>query len=336
MIGFLCKYGKTEGVHSMKRYFAVLALVTVLVVSAFGCSSTADPKNPDSIQIATGGTGGVYYPLGGGMSKIFQEKLNVSATAQVTGASVENMQLLSKGEVQVAFTQNDILDYAINGKEVFDKKLGKIQAIGALYPEIVQIVVPADSKIQSIKDLKGKKVSVGAPGSGNEANSRQILEAAGITYDDIKPELKSYADSADSFKDGLIDAMFVTSGIPNSSVQDIAVSKGIRVISIDDEVKTKLKEKYPFYVDETVPKNSYKGQKEDANTVAVLASLAVNSDLSEDFVYKLTQALFDNLDTLAEQNEKGKEIKAEKALEGITVPFHPGAEKYFKEKGIAK
>jgi hypothetical protein len=301
-------------------------------------SQTEEPSSantPSDIIIATGGTGGVYYPLGGEFATIFQNHAGLSsATPQVTGASKENMQYLSKGEVHVAFTQNDILDYAVNGTEIFDQKLDGISALGSLYPEIIQLVVSADSGIESIYDLKGKKVSVGAPGSGNEANSKQILAAAGLTYDDIDEQLKSYADSADAFKDGLIDAMFVTSGIPNSSVQDIAVSKGIRVLSLDEDVIAKLKEQYPFFIDETIPKETYQGQTEDAKTVAVLATLAVRSDLSEEFVYNLTKALFENLDSIT--HAKGKEIKPENALKGISVPVHPGAQKYYDEKGITK
>ncbi|WP_054951322.1 TAXI family TRAP transporter solute-binding subunit [Numidum massiliense] len=332
----------------MKRIISTALLALILVVGAVGCSSSdgdgggngggGSASDPDAIQIATGGTSGVYYPLGGGMANIFSEKMDIKASAQTTGASVENMQLLSKGSVQVAFTQNDILEYAVNGGEekVLKEKLDKIQAVGALYPEIIQLVVLADSDIQSIQDLKGKKVSVGAAGSGNEANSRQILEAAGLSYDDIKPEFKSYGDSADAFKDGGIDAMFVTSGIPNSAVQDIAVTKGVRVLGLDDDIIKKIKDKYPFYIDSAIPDGSYEGQKGEVKTVAVLASLAVNSDLSEDFVYNLTKSLFENLEELEKTNAKASEIELKKALEGITVPVHPGAEKYYKEKGIEK
>ncbi|KIL49395.1 TAXI family TRAP transporter solute-binding subunit [Jeotgalibacillus soli] len=329
----------------MKKGLITLMSLFVLVIA--GCSSPSDSGSGsgseteaeaglDLATIATGGTGGVYYPIGGGIAQILEEELGITATAQVTGASVENMQLLSKGDVQIAFTQNDIADYAVNGIEVFDEKLEGISGISTLYPEIIQLVVAADSDIQSVEDLKGKKVSVGAPGSGNEANSVQILEAAGLTYDDIEEELKSYADSADSFKDGLIDAMFVTSGVPNASVSDIAVTKGVRVISIDDEVIAALKEKYPFFIDEVVPAGSYDGQDEDAKTVAVLAALTVNSDLSEDDVYDITKAIYDNLDTLGSKHEKAKEITLEKALDGLTIPLHPGAQKYFDEEGISQ
>ncbi len=317
----------------------IFGLMLVLVISVVGCS-TSSSSDPDAIQIATGGTGGTYYPLGGGMAQIFEDELDLTATAQVTGASVENMQLVSKGEVQLAFTQNDIADYAVNGIVTFDQKVEGISGIAALYPEIIQLVVAADSDIQSIQDLKGKKVSVGAPGSGNEANSMQILEAAGLSYDDIDEQLKSYADSADSFKDGLIDAMFVTSGIPNSSVQDIAVSKGVRILSLDSDVISNLisnlKSKYPFFVDEIVPAGTYDGQDNDAATVAVLASLVASSELSEDFVYDLTKALFENLDTLTSKHAKGGEVKLEKALAGLTIPIHPGAQKYYDENSISK
>ncbi|OCA84142.1 C4-dicarboxylate ABC transporter substrate-binding protein [Bacillus sp. FJAT-27225] len=318
----------------------LFALLSVFFLIIAGCSSTSSggggDADPKAVTIATGGTGGVYFPLGGGIAEILEKDkdLGITATAQVTGASVENMQLLSKGEVQVAFTQNDIADYAVNGKEVFKDKLKGVSAISTLYPEIIQLVVAADSDIQTIQDLKGKKVSVGAPGSGNEANSKQILKAAGLSYDDINEELKSYADSADSFKDGLIDAMFVTSGVPNASVSDIAVSKKVRVISLGDDVISKLKADYPFFIDEVVPAGAYEGQDKDAKTVAVLAALTVSSDLSEDFVYKMTKAIYENLDKLGAKHAKGKEIKAEAALEGLTIPLHPGAKKYFDEKGI--
>lgn len=304
-----------------------------MLTSLVGCASgaTSDPK---AVQIATGGTGGTYYPLGGGMAQILKDKMGIAATAQVTGASAENMQLLSKGDVQIAFTQNDIADYAVNGTEVFDAKLENISGIGILYPEIIQIVVAADSGIETLADLKGKKVSVGAPGSGNEANSKQILEAAGLTYDDIDEQLKSYSDSVDPFKDGLIDAMFVTSGIPNSSVTDIALAKNVKVISMGDDVIAKLKEKYPFFVDAVVPNGTYKGQDADADTVAVLAALAVNSSLSKDFVYEVTKSIFENLNAIG--HDKAKEIKLENALKGLTIPIHPGAQKYFDEKGVKK
>lgn len=318
----------------MKRFSAPALLLLSLMIVLAGCGTTSTSGSPSSVIIATGGTGGVYFPLGGEIAKIFQSKANVTATAQVTGASVENLQLLSKGQVQLAFTQNDIAYYAVNGTEVFDKKLDGLRGISTLYPEIIQLVVSKDSGINSIADLKGKKVSVGAPGSGNEANSKQILNAAGLTYDDIDEQLKSYADSADAFKDGLIDAMFVTSGIPNSSVADMAVTKGIKVIPLDDAVIEKLKSQYPFFVDAVVPKGTYQGQDEDAKTVAVMATLAVSSKLDEGFVYNLTKALYENLSTI--QHAKGKEIKLENALKGMTLPVHPGAQKYFDEKGVKK
>lgn len=308
-------------------------MLLVLLVTA-ACSTAGSEENPKAITIATGGTGGVYYPLGGGMAQVFEDQLDITATAQVSGASVENMQLLSKGDVQLAFTQNDIADYAVNGTEVFDNKLDNLAGIAALYPEIIQLVVSADSDIHSIADLKGKKVSVGAPGSGNEANSIQILSAAGMSYDDIDEQLKSYADSADSFKDGLIDAMFVTSGIPNSSVQDIAVTKGVRIIGIDEGIVSALQQDYPFFVKAEVPAGTYDGQEETADTVAVLASLTVNSKLSEDLVYKITKALYENLDTIGAKHAKGKEIELQKALEGLTIPIHPGALKYYEEQGV--
>lgn len=318
----------------MTKIARTLALAGLLVMLA-ACGNAGSASDPKAITIATGGTGGTYYPLGGGMAQVFEKEMGITATAQVTGASVENMQLLSRGEVDLAFTQNDIADYAVNGVEVFDAKLDNITGVAALYPEIIQLVVPADSDVHTIGDLAGKRVSVGAPGSGNEANSKQILQAAGLTYDDINEELKSYADSADSFKDGLIDAMFVTSGIPNASVQDIAVTKGVRVLSLDDEVIDALQATYPFFVRAEVPAGTYDGQTEPASTVAVVAMLAASGKLGEDFVYDLTKTLFEQLEAIGDNHAKGKEISLEKALDGLTIPIHPGAKKYYDEQGVS-
>jgi TRAP transporter TAXI family solute receptor len=259
----------------------------------------------------------------------------MNVTAQATGASVENCKLLGKNEAELAILQNDMLDYAYNGAEAFaEGKIENVRGIAKLYPEIVQIV--AVEGIETVEDLEGKKVSVGAPGSGVEANARQILEAANLTYDDMSVSYLSFAESADAYKDKHIDAFFVTSGIPNASIQDIAAMNPVSLVSLNDDAISSLIEKYPFFVEYTIPANTYNGQTEDVKTVAVLACLATNTEASEDVIYNITKALFENQTELASAHAKGAELKLEEAVDGISVPLHPGAEKYYKEKGLLK
>lgn len=316
----------------MKKSISVV-LVIVLLMTIF---MTACSTQKTNLILATGGTTGTYYPFGGAMANIFNTKIeNMNVTAQATGASVENCKLLGKNEAELAILQNDMLDYAYNGTEAFTEgKLENLRGIAKLYPEIIQIV--AAKGINSIEDLKGKKVSVGAPGSGVEANARQILDAYGMTYNDMSVSYLSFAESADAYKDKHIDAFFVTSGIPNSSIQDIAAMNPVSLVSLSDDTIGALVEKYPFFVEYTIPANTYNGQTSDVKTAAVLACLATNSEASEDDIYNITKALFDNQQELASAHAKGTELKLEEAVDGISIPLHPGAEKYFKEKGILK
>lgn len=318
----------------MKRKIAiVLALMLMLTVVFTACA----PAKVNMI-LATGGTSGTYYPYGGAMAQIFNSKIeNMNVTAQSTGASVENCKLLGKNEAELAILQNDMLDYAYNGKEAFkDGKIDNLRGIATLYPEIVQIVASVDSGITNVKDLKGKKVSVGAPGSGVEANVRQIFEATGLTYNDMSVSYLSFSESADAFKDKHIESFFVTSGIPNAAIQDISAQNKIALVSLTDDVIKGLTQKYPFFVEYTIPAGTYNGQTSDVKTVAVMATLATNSQASEDAIYKITKALFENQPELAQAHAKGKELVLEKAVNGISIPFHPGAEKYYKEKGLIK
>lgn len=314
-----------------KKISILLAMVLLLTVVMTACSTPAT-----NLILATGGTTGTYYPFGGAMAQIFNTKIeNMNVTAQATGASVENCKLLGKNEAELAILQNDMLDYAYNGTEAFaEGKIENLRGIAKLYPEIIQIV--ATDKIVSVEDLEGMKVSVGAPGSGVEANARQILEAASLTYDDLSPSYLSFAESADAYKDKHIDAFFVTSGIPNASIQDIAAMNPVSLVSLSDAAISSLIEKYPFFVEYTIPANTYNGQTSDVKTVAVLATLATNAEASEDVIYDITKALFENQPELATAHAKGGELKLEEAVDGISIPLHPGAEKYFKEAGVLK
>lgn len=335
----------------MKKTFSalvVLALALTMILS--GCNSTPAPTTqpggtttpaPKNYQLilATGGTAGTYYPLGGSMAQIFNSKIKgVNMTAQATGASVENLKLVQKGDADLAMTQNDIADYSKNGTEAFKEKLADIRGIATLYPEVIQIIVPADSPIKTIADFKGKKVSVGAPGSGNEANARQILEVFGLTYNDIDELLLSYAESADQFKDKQIDAIFFTTGMPNSAIQDMTTSRPIKILNLDAETVKKIQAKYPFYEALTIPKGTYKGMETDIQTVTVQAILTVGAKADNDLVYNLTKTLIENATELAGANAKAKvleaAIKDKNTIKGITIPLHPGAIKYYEEKGF--
>jgi len=314
----------------------VVALLTVTLIAAViltGC--TAAKTN---LIMATGGTSGTYYSFGGAICQIYNTKLdNMNVTAQVTGASKENIRLVGSKEAELAIVQNDVMDYAYNGIELFNgEKVQNIRTVAVLYPEIIQIVVSPESGINSIADMKGKRISVGDAGSGVEANARQILEAYGLTFDDIKVSNLSFSESASAFKDKQIDGFFVTAGIPNPAIQEITALSSIKILSIDDEAADKLISKYPFYTKYTITQDTYKGMEGDAGTLAVMATLIAGNEVSEDVIYKLTKALFDNQSELGAAHAKGKELSLEGAVQGASVPFHPGAEKYYKEQGILK
>jgi len=315
----------------MKRWFFVCVAVLFLM------GAVASGYAADNLVLATGGTAGTYYPFGGAMAKIWNSKIkDMNVTAQTSGASAENVRLINKKEVELALVQSDTLDFAFNAKEAFKEPLKGMSAIAVLYPEIVQVVVAAGGPVKSIADLKGKKVGVGAPGSGTEANFRQLLEAYGMTKDDVSGQYLSFSESAEAYKDKHIDAFIVTAGIPNAGIMDVANQNEIRILNIPADVAAKLTTKYPFLAAVKVPANTYKGQTTEVSTVAVNAVLICGSGLKEAMVYNLTKALFENQTELATAHAKGKELNMKTAVTGVSIPFHPGAVKYYKEKGLMK
>lgn len=299
-----------------------------------GGNASGGSNDPSQLIIATGGTGGTYYPLGGGMAEQITKNAGITATAQATGASAENIRLLRDKKADIAFTQNDIAEYASKGTNMFeqDGKIESFQALGALYDETIQIVVAKDSNIKSVADLKGKRVSVGAPGSGTEMNAKQILEAYGLTFEDTQLQRLSFADSAKAIQDGQLDAAFQTAGTPTAAITELAATTGVKIIPIDADKIDAIIAKYPFYVKTTVPANTYQTVPEEVTTVSVKSMLVIRADLSEDLVYKVTKAIFENTDKLG--HAKAKEIKMDSVLSGVSLPVHPGAKKYFDEKGV--
>lgn len=314
----------------MKKRSVLFSLILLLSMAWM----TACGGGSQQLVIATGGTGGTYYPLGGGMADHITKNAGVTATAQATGASAENIRLLRDKKADIAFTQNDIAEYAAAGTNMFqqDGKIDSFQALGALYDETIQIVVSADSNIKSVADLKGKRVSVGAPGSGTEINAQQILEAYGLTFDDTQLQRLSFADSAKAIQDGKLDAAFQTAGTPTAAITELAATTGVKIIPIDSDKIDAIIAKYPYYVKTTVPANTYQTVPEEVTTVSVKSMLLIRSDLDEDLVYKVTKAIFDNTDKLG--HAKAKEIKLDSVLSGVSIPIHPGAKKYFDEKGV--
>lgn len=312
-----------------------LALVVLaLVASIMGCGA---PKQA-FVSVASGGTGGTYYPLAGAMATIWNEGVKgMNASVQATGASVANVNLLRDGKADVIFVQNDIAYYAVNGLELFkDKAFPNMKGLAILYPETCQLIVLANSGITNVAGLKGKKVAVGAAGSGVEANARQIMAAGGVTYADIQVQYLSFNEAASNLKDGNIDAAFLTAGHPTAAVQDISASKAINVVAIDDAIITKLMSTYPFYTKTVVPAGTYKGVDKDSQTVAVQAMIAVSDKLDDATVEKMLQTLYSpsGADRLTAAHAKaGAMITLKNAREGMSLPLHAGADKYYGKAG---
>jgi TRAP transporter TAXI family solute receptor len=321
----------------IKRRLALATLAAVLVVPV-----CAFAQERVFFGIATGGTGGTYYPLGGMLAQLLSNKVvlagkKMSATAETSGASVGNAQLLGRKEVESAFVAADILDQAYKGTGQFDgKPLKNLRALGALYPEQVQLVTLASANVTSVKDLKGKSVSSGSPGSGQWQLLGDLLEAYGMTRKDVGEDLSSFAQSVDKIKDGNLVASLITAGAPTSSISDLANAREIRIVPLAGPEIDTLRKKQPYYAQVTLPPGTYKGQAQPVSTLAVMAIWATTDALPEQTAYEVTKALYENTETLGQVHPKGKEISLKTALLSVSIPLHPGAEKYYREKGLIK
>jgi TRAP transporter TAXI family solute receptor len=289
------------------------------------------------INVLTGGTSGVYYPLGVAIGKIFGDKIpGLKTQVQATKASVENLILLQRGRGEIAFTLGDSLKAAWDGdvEAGFKVRLDKLRTIGAIYPSYIQIVATADSGIKTLADLKGKSLSVGAPKSGTELNSRAILAAAGLSYKDMgKVEYLPFAESVDLMKNRQLNATLQSAGLGVASLKDLSTSTEIVVVSVPREVVDKIG---PPFVSVMIPANTYVGQDKDVATAGVINYLVTSSAVSDDLAYKMTKLIFESLPELANAHVAGKEINLESAATGSPVPLHPGAIRYYKEKGLIK
>lgn len=307
----------------------------VLGASAF-LSLAIPARADDFVAILTGGTSGVYYPMGVALSKIFTEKLSGSRpSVQATKASVENLNLVQAGKGELAFTLGDSLAAGWKGDEDagFRRKLDKLRGVTAIYPNYVQIVASKESGIRTLADLKGKRLSVGAPKSGTELNARAILEAAGLSYKDLsKVEYLPFGESVELMKNRQLDATLQSAGLGVSSIRDLAAATPITVVAIPAAVVDKAGA--PF-VKQSIPANTYEGQAEPVETAAVVNYLVTRADLSDDLVYRMTKAMYESLPELQAAHSAAKAIDVNRAAEGMPVPLHPGAARYLKEKGVS-
>lgn len=292
---------------------------------------TENNDDPDFLSFLTGGTSGTYYPLGGAIANIITNETGIQTDALSSNASADNIIALKDGEAELAFTQTDVAAYAVEGINVFDEPIKNVQGLGSLYPETIQIVTTKKSGITSVADLKGKKVSVGAPGSGTYINAEQILEVHGMTMDDINAQNLDFGESAGGIKDGNIDAAFITAGTPTGAVEELQATSDIYVLPIEQDKADMLIEKYPYYALDTIPAGTY-GLEEEIHTVAVLAMIVVSDHLSEEVVYDITKAIYDNSSNIA--HAKAEFISLDSALDGIGLNLHPGAKKYYEENGL--
>lgn len=310
------------------RFLLIISALLIVALASVGVAAQRQ-----FVSIATGGVTGVYYPLGGAMAEIISANVTgVIANAESTGASVANANAIAAGDTELALLQNDIAFYAATGTEMFNSRNTKLLGITMLYPETIQIVARQGSGINSIEDLRGKRVVVGDRGSGTEANARQILAAHGMSYSDLgRVDYLSFGEGANNLRDGNVDAVFNTAGLPTAAIADLASTHQITILTVSDDAFAKLREDYPFYTQVTIPAGTYRGQNEDVKTVAVMAMLAVNADVSEDLVYNMTKAIFTNLDRIGSAHAQGRNVSLEKALDGMPVPVHPGAQRFFDE-----
>ncbi len=319
----------------MKKLFALLlSLAMIFALAACGAKGGETAGKTEKLRFVTGGESGTYYAFGSVIAQHATNNAGIAVTALVGNGSQSNVMEMQDGNAELAFCQSDVMAYAYNGTNLFEKsgKVDCFSTVAALYSEQVQIVT-IDPKIKTVDDLKGKKVSIGAAGSGVYFNAIDILGAYGLTEEDINPTYQSFGDSANDLKDGKIDAAFIVAGAPTTAVTDLATTKDVSLVSLDDEHIEKLLKTSDYYVKVTIPADVY-GTEDDVTTVAVGAVILARDGVSEDAVYKFVADIFDNAESLVSSHAKYGELDLDYAASITSVPYHAGAAKYFAEKGI--
>lgn len=338
----------------MKKLFLMILVLALVVSTLAGCTQevAAEPEAPATetpaseepvvemedqfITILTGGSSGPYFALGGALSNVLNEKLSyANASVESTGASAVNATKIAMGEGEIAFAMNNVISFAYNGTESFADKgaFDNLRGIAALYPNHCQVITLADSGIKEIEDMVGKRIGVGAPGSGTEVDARNILNIHGITYDDIDEDFLSYAEAVEQLKNGTVDAAFLTSGLPNATVMDLSTTHDVVVVPVRAEKVAELATQIPYYKAEIIPAGTYDNEV-DVETAAVVSMLVTREDLDEQVVYDITKTLFENLQVLRDTHAVANKIDVSKYYEGMPIPVHAGAIKYFDEIGV--
>lgn len=334
----------------MKRKYRVYSLLIVMIMIAglvAGCGQKEQPSNADAnanantqvkrVSLATGGTAGTYYPIGAAITAVITKYVpGVEATAESTGASVANLKMIQEKNVDFIMSASNTALGGFQGEDPFEKPISNIRGITALYPETFQFIVLDKSNLKTLTDLKGKKVAVGAAGSGTERTAKILLEAHGLTYNDIKPEFLNFGEAVTALKDRLIDCAIVGSGIPTAAVVDASATLDIDLLTVDEAITKDILKEITYLQFVTIPEGTYKGVDRDILTVASPALLITHEEMDENTVYEITKAIFANLPEVQSAHALGKNITLENALNGMSLPLHPGAEKFYKEKGIIK
>ena len=316
--------------NNLKRIISLL-LVTIVVATLFSCGTSSVTK----ITLASGSTSGTYYGFSGvvaqRLNEVLSDKMKINVVS--TGASKTNAQMIDSNDAQIAIIQNDVMSYAYNATDMFagENPIKSFSAIASVYPESIQII--SNKSITRIEDLRGKRVSVGDAGSGTEFNTKQILEIYGMDIDkDIVKNNQSFADSCDSLKNGTLDAAFITAGHPTVAVTELASNYDFNILNIDDSHANKLIDKYGFYTKINISRDSYSVLNDDVQTVAVMATYIANNSVSEDIVYTFTKGLFEEKANF--NHQKAELLDPKTGITGISIPFHPGAKKYYEELGL--
>lgn len=296
-------------------------------------AESGDAASMDSniVTIATGGSSGPYNIIATTLAEGYSSEFGVNSRTQTTGASAENLNLMNEEKVEMSFVMSDALTQAVNGEETFTEPIDNVQQVAALYPNFVQLISTDGAGIESVEDLAGKRVAVGDQNSGVEIATRAVLEAHGLSYDDLEVDYLGYAEASEAMRGGQLDAAFLTSGLPNASVMELQNSVDLKIVPIEQEAVDVLSEGADYFQAMDIPADTY-GNEEAVPTVAIMNALVVRSDMSENDVYNLTKYMFENLERLGNAHQAANDINIENAEEGAVIDIHPGAQKYYDEQ----
>lgn len=316
---------------SMKKQSFLLSIIATALLASASSAWAQEKLQTRFVTIATGGASGPYNVLGSALAETYVKQFGVNSKTQTTGASVENINLLNLKKVDMAFVMSDTLSDAVHGVNNFPQKITTVSQMAALYPNFVQVVTSTKTGIKTLADLRGKRVAVGAQNSGVEVNARNLLQGFGITYDDLKVDYLGYAEAADALKAGKIDAAFLTSGLPNSSLMELQQGFDLQLVSIPADKIVEIAKDKPYFVALNIPKGTY-GNEEDVPTAAIRNALVVSNQLSDDDVYKLTKTFFENMSVLHTAHQASKDIDMKQDPDSFVAPVHPGAKRYYDEQ----